>query len=1571
MLPSKKIPLFGAITTSIALALSSTIAQAVEAISLNVQNVTAANSAMAASALAGAPGVRFPNWTPFFGAPVTTAVDSNGRTLALSFSYTPGSVGLFGGGVATDGDQRMIGTYLDHNNGTASTFTISSIPYSSYDIYVYCLDATTSNNRGGSITVGGTTKYIRTGSNVAITAATGAGYVEATDTSNNGATTTMGNYVRITGLSGPSQTVSTVALNMGDGTQRLKIAGFQIVNTGAALAAATTAPIAPVISEIVPRNGSAVIVWGRAIDAVTYSVRRGTSVSGPFTEVGTTDSLTTKFTDTGLTNGNTYFYQVASVNVVGSSVSAVASAVPDDGALLRAVGVQIRSGGAAIAAATSAGAPGARQNNWNSYVGSASGSMTTLVDNTGTSVAGMSFTHAAGNNNFASAGSQTTDDLALYSGHHDKFDGTDATVVVSGIPYARYDVYFYVKDDTVDRAGSVTLGSTTYFVSGIYGGGAGNPLSDGSGYRRSADTEASFASGSTTVLDYTTIDKGNYVKFTNVTGGSFTATYRAVATSAAARRLKVSGFQIVDTTPAGAAPATPSGLSAIGGNNQVVLSWNTVPSSTSYTVKRSSAYFGPFADLATIGTNGYTDTTAANGSFYYYTVTANNSGGSSAEATPVSAAPLGYVPVAIGLDLRGAAGSALAPSALAGAPSVRLPNWNSLVVPSAAGGSTTPAVLVDSSGSVVAGSTVTYTNGSSPVALAITGTSNDTALYGTYADIYGNTATLLGNTPATLSATGIPYATYDVYFYVRNDGADRAARINVNGTDYFIRGGLSEPNSSGLGYVGAAGTDGSVPSAIPQGNFLRVSGLSGDLSVVLDGHDAGNVASRLKLGGIQIVNASAPTVATSAPGIVSGVVVTGGVGQNTISWSPVNGATGYSILRSATADGTFASIATVSAFATSYTDTGLPDDATFYYQVVATNTIGSGPVSGTVAGSTALSPVTGLKVTPGNAQVVLAWTGTSSATSYEVRMRTASGTYDAPVQTVTATTATVSGLTNGDTYFFVVRAVAGALASADSAEVMGVPFDTAVLRSIGINFTNAAGAMTADVASGVPFYRQGSWNNYQIDTAGAVTVLGPVAGSYVDSTGVGLPGFSTEFTVSGPTVFSYNRGTTGDPMIRTIIDQDQGISNVILRGVPYARYDILVYVYDDTANRAGVVSVNDTVNITNYYIRGIGSTEGAGNPTATGEGYVQAHQTTLATDGGPTIAQGNYIHISSLTSSDIQLSFQAVTAIDATRRIKVAGVQIVNTSGSLVLPAAATSVSAVAGNAQVSLSWTAAPGVSSYHVRRATVAGGPYLTVASGVTASTYTDTSVTNGTTYYYVVTSVSDIAGTNSAEVTASPNLPAPPAPLNLVASGKDGSVDLAWSAASGATSYTIRRSTNSGGPYTDVSAGVVTATSYSDASVTNGTTYYYVVAAANGTSVGANSNQASATPNGNALEAWRQANFGSGATNSGNAADTADADGDGIANLVEYATGTDPLVFSAPVVTVGRSGNLLALTFTRIADVTLTYTVEGSNDLVTWASVSTSTGAQNVAGQITVEDNVSLTSQSRRFLRLKVTY
>jgi hypothetical protein len=87
-------------------------------------------------------------------------------------------------------------------------------------------------------------------------------------------------------------------------------------------------------------------------------------------------------------------------------------------------------------------------------------------------------------------------------------------------------------------------------------------------------------------------------------------------------------------------------------------------------------------------------------------------------------------------------------------------------------------------------------------------------------------------------------------------------------------------------------------------------------------------------------------------------------------------------------------------------------------------------------------------------------------------------------------------------------------------------------------------------------------------------------------------------------------------------------------------------------------------------------------------------------------------------------------------------------------PPAPTALTATPGNAQVSLSWTASPGATSYQVYRGTAPGGETLYASPPGAGTTYVDSAVNNGTTYYYDVTAVnSGGVSPRSTEVSATP--------------------------------------------------------------------------------------------------------------------------------------------------------------------------------------------------------------------------
>lgn len=122
---------------------------------------------------------------------------------------------------------------------------------------------------------------------------------------------------------------------------------------------------------------------------------------------------------------------------------------------------------------------------------------------------------------------------------------------------------------------------------------------------------------------------------------------------------------------------------------------------------------------------------------------------------------------------------------------------------------------------------------------------------------------------------------------------------------------------------------------------------------------------------------------------------------------------------------------------------------------------------------------------------------------------------------------------------------------------------------------------------------------------------------------------------------------------------------------------------------------------------------------------------------------------------------------------------------------------------------------------------------------------------------------------------------------------------------------------------------------------------------------------------LAAWRAARFGGQAGVPTVSGATADPDGDGLPNLLEYALDTDPSAPNAgPAPSTAAPSGRLQLTFRRRAAPALTYLVEASSDLATWTPIWTSSGAQNTDGPVTVIDSENPGVSPRRFLRLNVT-
>jgi cellulose 1,4-beta-cellobiosidase len=169
-------------------------------------------------------------------------------------------------------------------------------------------------------------------------------------------------------------------------------------------------------------------------------------------------------------------------------------------------------------------------------------------------------------------------------------------------------------------------------------------------------------------------------------------------------------------------------------------------------------------------------------------------------------------------------------------------------------------------------------------------------------------------------------------------------------------------------------------------------------------------------------------------------------------------------------------------------------------------------------------------------------------------------------------------------------------------------------------------------------------------------------------------------------------------------------------------------------------------------------------------------------------------------------------------------------------------LNATAGNAKVSLTWAASSGAASYNIYRGTTASGesatPYKT---GVTTTTYSDTNVTNGITYYYEATAVnsnSSVESPKSNETSATPL--ATPTILTATAASYS-EIDLTWNGVAGATGYGVYRSLDN---VNFSGVGASNGATYADTKLSPNTTYYYYVEAIGVNSISSPSNTANAT-------------------------------------------------------------------------------------------------------------------------------
>jgi len=435
------------------------------------------------------------------------------------------------------------------------------------------------------------------------------------------------------------------------------------------------------------------------------------------------------------------------------------------------------------------------------------------------------------------------------------------------------------------------------------------------------------------------------------------------------------------------------------------------------------------------------------------------------------------------------------------------------------------------------------------------------------------------------------------------------------------------------------------------------------------------------------------------------------------------------------------------------------------------------------------TPPSGLTATAGVEKATLKWAASSNATSYYVKRASASGGSYTNVATVTATNYTDTGLVGGSTYYYVVSAVNSLSGeSANSAEVSASP--------------------TLTVPS--------PWKTQDIGTVGLAGGASFVNGVFtLSGAGADIWNSSDAFRFA----YATNSGNF------TIIARVASLQNIDA----WSKAGVMIRESLDAGAANAFVAVTPGNGVTwQYRTSSGGSTANSATSGLTAPYWVKLvrNGTNItgyrSADGSTWTQQGTMTNTASLVYIGLALTSHNTSSLATATFDNVSVPGWTNS----VAPSAPASLTASAGNAKAVLTWTASSGATSYNVKRSTTSGGPYSTIASSVTGTSYTDTGLTNGAAWFYVVSAVNASGeSVNSPQATAQPQVVAP---LGVAATPvSTNQIQVSWTAFNSSATYTVKRSTVSGGPYATIATGVA-ATSYLDSGLASGMVYYYVVSA-----------------------------------------------------------------------------------------------------------------------------------------------
>lgn len=460
----------------------------------------------------------------------------------------------------------------------------------------------------------------------------------------------------------------------------------------------------------------------------------------------------------------------------------------------------------------------------------------------------------------------------------------------------------------------------------------------------------------------------------------------------------------------------------------------------------------------------------------------------------------------------------------------------------------------------------------------------------------------------------------------------------------------------------------------------------------------------------------------------------------TLSWdaSPENDlVTSYSLYRSLVSGKSYDLVAEgITELA--YTDTNLDSNTNYYYLLTATNLNGESEYSEELAVAIPLpsftpSDILGLQATGGDSKVVLQWEEVAG-TNYNVyRADAFEGNY-VEIASGTSTNSYIDEeVTNGITYYYYVLGTNSLGTGGESKIVIATPNAASVAYW---PFDEATGSLSVDVLNG----------NFATFKEGVGWTDG-ISGSAVELTNnayVELP--TAIVNHNSLTISCWFKLYSSNPWIR-IFDFGSGIDQYMFLSPHYdgvaggVRFAIKNGGSEQELNYNSSLGLNEWAHITI-------TLDGITNTSKMYFNGVEVASNTNMTINGATLGETtqNWLGRSQWDDpyfqgviEDFRICSEALNADD------IADIYT-NTATSFVPQ----NVSASIVGGGISLTWDEVPLADNYVIKCATVSGGPYEVIASGVIGTTYIDDSVESNSIYYYVVSvNINGVDGDNSDEV------------------------------------------------------------------------------------------------------------------------------------------------------------------------------------------------------------------------------